>query len=198
MKGPPALTNLMERFLKLPGIGRKTAERLAFYILKSPNSEVERFSEALIAVKQKVALCSVCHSLTEADPCSICSDPQRDNALICVVEEPHDVFSIERIGEYRGVYHVLMGVLSPLDGIGPEELKVTELVSRVEGGGVKEVILATNPTVEGEATAMYVSKLLSDNNILVTRIARGLPMGGDLEYADEVTLSKALGGRSKI
>ncbi len=198
MKGPPALTTLMERFLKLPGVGRKTAERLAFHILKSSTAEVHKFSDALIAVKEKVALCSVCYSLTESDPCAICADPERDQSLVCVVEEPHDVFSIERIGEYRGVYHVLMGVLAPLDGIGPEELKIDELTARVDSGGVKEVILATNPTVEGEATAMYVSKMLADKDVLVTRIARGLPMGGDLEYADEVTLSKALGGRSKI
>lgn len=182
----------------MPGVGRKTAERLAFHILKSSRNEAVKLANALTELKDKISLCSVCNSLTEAGPCGICSDPERDKSTICVVEEPGDVYSIERIGEYNGVYHVLMGALSPLDGVGPDELKIGDLVKRVEEGGIKEVILATNPNVEGEATAMYLAKLLARENMDVTRIARGLPMGGDLEYADEVTLSKALSGRSKL
>ncbi|MBI4827453.1 MAG: recombination protein RecR [Nitrospinae bacterium] len=198
MKGPKSLSALMERLQSLPGVGRKTAERLAFHILKSTPEDVAALARALLDVKEKVRLCSICHSITETDPCSICADGQRDHGQVCVVEEPHDVYSIERIGEFRGVYHVLMGALSPLDGVGPEELKIAELVARVEKGDVREVIVATNPNVEGEATAMYLAKILKPANTLVTRIARGLPMGGDLEYADEVTLSKALGGRLKM
>ncbi len=198
MTGPKPLSNLMEQFQKLPGIGRKTAERLAFHILKADIKDVARFAESLRDVKEKVSLCSVCGSLTELDPCAICSDPERNKGVICVVEEPHDVFAVERIGEFTGVYHVLMGVLSPLDGVGPEELRIGELVARVEKGGVDEVIVATNPNVEGEATGMYIAKILGGKNTLVTRIARGLPMGGDLEYADEVTLSKAIIGRLKM
>lgn len=198
MKGPKSLSALMERLQSLPGVGRKTAERLAFHILKSTPEDVAALARALLDVKEKVRLCSICHSITETDPCSICADGQRDHGQVCVVEEPHDVYSIERIGEFRGVYHVLMGALSPLDGVGPEELKIAELVARVEKGDIREVIVATNPNVEGEATAMYLAKILKPANTLVTRIARGLPMGGDLEYADEVTLSKALGGRLKM
>ena len=198
MKGPASLTNLVERFQTLPGVGRKTAERLAFHILKSSRNEAVKLANAIAELKDKISLCSVCNSLTEIDPCGICSDPERDNSTICVVEEPGDVYSIERIGEYNGVYHVLMGALSPLDGVGPDELKIGDLAKRVEKGGIKEVILATNPNVEGEATAMYLAKLLASGNMAVTRIARGLPMGGDLEYADEMTLSKALSGRSKL
>jgi recombination protein RecR len=198
MKGPASLSNLVERFQTLPGVGRKTAERLAFHILKSSKNEAIKLANAISELKDKVSLCTVCNSLTETDPCDICSDPERDKATICVVEEPGDVFSIERIGEYNGVYHVLMGVLSPLDGIGPDELKISGLEKRAGQDGVKEVILATNPNVEGEATAMYLAKLLASENLDVTRIARGLPMGGDLEYADEVTLSKAMSGRSKL
>ena len=198
MKAPRSLINLVERFQTLPGVGRKSAERLAFHILKSPRIEAVKLANALTELKDKISLCSVCNSLTEADPCSICSDPERDKSMVCVVEEPGDVYSIERIGEYNGVYHVLMGALAPLDGVGPDELKISELMKRVEEGGIKEVILASNPNVEGEATAMYVAKLLSSSDVVVTRIARGLPMGGNLEYADEVTLSKALSGRSKL
>ena len=198
MKGPESLNTLTDELKKLPGIGQKTAERLAFHILKAAPDDVSRLSKALTDVKEKVKLCSVCYSITEKTPCTICDDDKRDHSLICVVEEPHDVFSVERINEFNGVYHVLMGVLSPLDGIGPEELKMAELVSRVDAGGVTEVIVATNPNVEGEATAMYLGKLLADKDVTVSRIARGLPMGGDLEYADEMTLSKAFGGRLKI
>lgn len=198
MKGPASLSNLVERFQTLPGVGRKTAERLAFHILKSSKNEAIKLANAISELKDKISLCSVCNSLTETDPCDICSDPERDKTTICVVEEPGDVYSIERIGEYIGVYHVLMGALSPLDGIGPDELKISGLEKRAGQDGVKEVILATNPNVEGEATAMYLNKLLASESLIVTRIARGLPMGGDLEYADEVTLSKAMSGRSKL
>ncbi len=198
MKGPESLSRLVERLKILPGVGDKTAERLAFFILKSSPDDVKKLTDALIDVKERVSLCSTCLSITEKDPCMICSDPNRDHSLICVVEEPHDVFAIERVGEFKGVYHVLMGVLSPLEGIGPEELKLDELSARVDEGEVKEIIVATNPNSEGEATAMYIGKLLQDKEILVTRIARGLPMGGDLEYADEVTLSKALSGRIRL
>ena len=198
MKGPKSLDDLTQTLQELPGVGRKTAERLAFHILKSSIKEATKLSEAIMAVKEKVTLCSVCFSITEKDPCPICSDPERDKSIICVVEEPHDVYSIERVGDFGGVYHVLMGALAPLEGVGPEELKIAELLARVQAGGVKEVIVATNPNMEGEATAMYISKALAPTQVLVSRIARGLPMGGDLEYADEMTLSKALSGRMKI
>lgn len=198
MKGPESLSVLVERLQTLPGVGRKTAERLAFFILKSPANKVKMLADAITNVKEKVRFCSVCCSLTESDTCSICADSARDHSTICVVEEPHDVFALEKVGEYKGVYHVLMGALSPLDGIGPDDLKIKELLHRVENGSLKEVIVATNPNVEGEATAMYIGKILKDKVAIVSRIARGLPMGGDLEYADEMTLSKALGGRMKM
>ena len=198
MKGPKALTELMDTLQTLPGVGRKTAERMAFHILKSPGNQARKLAESIMEVKEKVLLCSVCFSFTEKDPCQTCQDPERDKSVICVVEEPHDVYSIERVGDFNGVYHALMGALSPLDGVGPEELKVAELVKRVNGGGVKEVIIATNPNVEGEATAMYIAKALAGSGALVTRIARGLPVGGELEYADEMTLARALSGRLKM
>lgn len=198
MKTPESLSVLIERLTMLPGVGRKTAERLAFFILKSSAEEAGKLTSAITAVKEKVKLCSICMSTTEQEPCSICADQRRDHSTICLVEEPHDVFAIERTGEFKGVYHVLMGVLSPLDGVGPDELKIADLVTRVETSNVKEVIIATNPSADGEATAMYIAKILTDKDVLVTRIARGLPMGGDLEYADEVTLSKAMSGRLKI
>lgn len=198
MAGPQSLTDLVEKLRTLPGVGRKTAERLAFHILKSSRAEAESLSGAIMDVKDKAKLCSVCLSITDNDPCQICADPSRDHSTICVVEEAHDLFSIERVGEYTGVYHVLMGTLSPLDGVGPEEIRVKELMARVGKGGVKEIILATNPNAEGEATAMYLAKTLKPLGIAVTRIARGLPMGGDLEYADEMTLSKSLSGRMRV
>ena len=198
MKGPESLSKLVEEFQKLPGVGRKTAERLAFYILKSGRDDVLKLAKSLMDVKDKVSVCSVCMSITETDPCQICADKGRDHSMICVVEEPHDVFALERVGEYKGVYHVLMGVLAPLDGVGPDELKIHELVERVDAGGVRELIIATNPNVEGEATAMYIAKLLKPKEVLVTRIARGLPMGGDLEYADEMTIARSLDGRMKL
>ena len=198
MTGPESLARLVERLQTLPGVGRKTAERLAFHILKTPAEEARKLSQAILDLKEKVRQCSICQSITEQDPCSICSDRSRDHSQICVVEEPHDVYAIERIGEYGGVYHALMGALSPLDGIGPDDIRIKELAERVKKGGVKELIMATNPTAEGEATALYMAKLFKDSGVIITRIARGLPMGGDLEYADEVTLSKSLGGRIRM
>jgi recombination protein RecR len=189
-----ALQQLIEEFAKLPGIGRKTAQRLALFVLKQPREDAVRMAKALVNVKDRIRYCSVCSNITEQDPCSICSSPKRDRALICVVEEPNDVLALEKTNEFRGLYHVLGGSLSPLDGIGPAELKVKELLGRVTVG-VSEVILAMNPNVEGEATTIYLSRLLKPLGVKVTRIARGLPVGGDLEFADEATLTRALEGR---
>jgi recombination protein RecR len=195
---PPAVARLIEALERLPGIGPKTAQRLAFHLLKQPAANVRDLADALVEVKTRVVYCSVCFNVTDEDPCRICGDPGRDAGLLCVVEEPNDLMAMERTGEYRGRYHVLLGALSPLDGIGPDEIKVRELLVRVEGNHVREVILATNPNVEGDATALYLSKLLRPLGLRVTRIARGLPVGGDLEYADEVTLSRALEGRREM
>lgn len=192
---PPAVARLIEAFQRLPGIGPKTAQRLTFHLLKQPVQIVRDLAEALVDVKTSVVNCERCFNVTEENPCRLCTDPARDAGLLCVVEEPNDLLAMERTGEYRGRYHVLLGALSPLDGIGPDELKVRELLVRVEADGVREVILATNPNVEGDATALYLAKLLRPLGLTVTRIARGLPVGGDLEYADEVTLSRALEGR---
>ena len=198
MKGPESLFKLKEELRKLPGVGRKTAERLAFYILKSQRHEADALVKAILELKEKVRLCSVCSSITEVDPCNICSDMNREKNMLCVVEEPHDVFAIEKTREFKGSYHVLMGVLSPLDGVGPSDLKIEELLNRVRENGIREVILATNPNLEGEATAMYIAKVLKPFGMKVTRIARGLPVGGDLEYADEVTLTKSIEGRQEM
>jgi len=179
---------------KLPGIGRKSAQRLVFFLLKVPRAEVEALAAAFVALKEKVRSCSRCYNITENDPCPICTNPQRESGVICVVEEANDVMALEKTGEYRGLYHVLGGALSPLDGIGPDHLKVRELVARLQSG-INEVILATNPTVEGEATAIYLANLLRPLGARLTRIARGIPVGGDLEYADEITLTRALEGR---
>jgi recombination protein RecR len=195
---PPAVARLIEALERLPGIGPKTAQRLAFHVLKQPAAAVQELADALVDVKAQVVHCSTCFNVTDADPCRICADPGRDPGLLCVVEEPNDLMAMERTGEYRGRYHVLLGALSPLDGVGPDELKVRELLARVEANHVREVILATNPNVEGDATALYLSKLLRPLGLRVTRIARGLPVGGDLEYADEVTLSRALEGRREM
>jgi recombination protein RecR len=195
---PPAVARLIEALERLPGIGPKTAQRLAFHVLKQPAAAVQELADALVDVKAQVVHCSTCFNVTDADPCRICADPGRDPGLLCVVEEPSDLMAMERTGEYRGRYHVLLGALSPLDGIGPDDLKVRELLARVEANHVREVILATNPNVEGDATALYLSKLLRPLGLRVTRIARGLPVGGDLEYADEVTLSRALEGRREM
>lgn len=193
----PSLDTLISEFSKLPGIGRKTAQRLALFILKQPRDEIVLFARALVDVKDKVKLCSVCANITERDPCAICVSPKRDHSLICVVEEPNDVFAIEKTNEYKGMYHVLGAALSPLDGIGPEDLKIRELLDRCNDD-VKEIILAMNPDVEGEATTMYLTKLLKPLGIRLTRIARGIPIGTDLEFADDATLSKALESRIEI
>lgn len=195
---PEPLARLVEALQRLPGVGPKTAQRLAFWVLKRPVEEIRALSEALLAVKERLGHCDVCYNITDENPCRICADPGRDASLLCVVEEPNDLLAMERTGEYRGRYHVLLGALSPLDGVGPEDLKIRELLTRLEAGGVREVILATNPNVEGEATALYLARLLRPLGVRVTRIARGLPVGGDLEYADQVTLSKALEGRREI
>ncbi len=179
---------------KLPGIGRKTAQRLAFYLLKIQRGEVEALAAALVALKEKVLACSRCFNLTDTDPCMICTNARRDQSILCVVEEANDVLALEKTGEFRGLYHVLGGALSPLDGIGPEQLRIRELLVRVQNGAA-EVILATNPNTEGEATAIYLSNLLKPLGVKVTRLARGLPVGGDLEFTDEVTLARALSGR---
>jgi recombination protein RecR len=195
---PEPFARLIEALQRLPGIGPKTAQRLTFFLLKRPVDEVRELSEALLAVKERIVHCSGCFNVTDEDPCRICTDSGRDQQVLCVVEEPNDLLAMERTGEFRGRYHVLMGALSPLDGIGPEDLKVRELLARLDSGGITEVILATNPNVEGEATAIFLARLLRPLGIRVTRIARGLPVGGDLEYADQVTLSKALEGRREI
>ena len=195
---PEPFARLIEALQRLPGIGPKTAQRLTFFLLKRPLDEVRELSEAILAVKEKISHCRSCFNVTDEDPCRICADPARDARALCVVEEPNDLLAMERTGEFRGRYHVLLGALSPLDGIGPEDLKVRELLARLETGETTEVILATNPNVEGEATAIFLAKLLRPLGVRVTRIARGLPVGGDLEYADQVTLSKALEGRREI
>ena len=195
---PEPVARLIDALQRLPGIGPKTAQRLTFYMLKRPADEVRELGDALLAVKEKISHCRTCFNVTDEDPCRICSDPRRDEHLICVVEEPNDLLAMERTGEFRGRYHVLLGALSPLDGIGPDDLKIRELLTRLEGRETSEVILATNPNVEGEATALYLAKLLRPLVGRLTRIARGLPVGGDLEYADQVTLSKALEGRREI
>lgn len=192
-----AIEKLIEEFAKLPGIGYKTAQRLALYVLNLPKDEVDEFANALIKARGTIKYCSVCGNFTDSDPCAICSNPSRDRELICVVEEPKDIMAIEKVREYNGVYHVLHGVISPMSGKGPDAIRLRELVSRTKDN-IKEIIVATNPNVDGEATAMYISKLLKPLGIKVTRIAHGIPVGGELEYADEVTLSKALEGRKEI
>lgn len=190
-----SLDRLIEEFNKLPGIGKKTAQRLAFFVLRIKKEEAENLAQAIMDVKEKIRYCSVCFNITEKDPCKICADKKRDRSLICVVEESKDVLAVEKTGQYNGAYHVLGGVLSPLDNIGPEDLKIKELLNRLKQKGVKEVILATNPSTEGEATAIYLAKLIKPLGIKVTRIARGLPSGGALEYADVNTLANAIEGR---
>jgi recombination protein RecR len=194
------VARLIEAFNRLPGVGPKTAQRLTYHVLRSPTDEARALAEALIAAKEQVAYCSTCWNITDVDvdPCVICADPQRDATRICVVEEPLDVLAIERTREFRGRYHVLHGAISPMDGIGPERIRARELVARANGGGLEEVILATNPTLEGEATAMYLADLLGNSVPAITRIARGVPVGGDLEYADDVTLIRSLQGRRQV
>jgi recombination protein RecR len=193
-----AIEDLTGELARLPGIGRKTALRLAFHLLKAPHDDAQRLARAIVTVRERVRPCTVCGNLTEASPCAICANPRRDGTLLCVVEEASDIMAIERTGEYRGMYHVLGGRLSPLDGIGPNELNVEPLVRRAGEKGVSEVVLATNASVEGEATAAYLSRLLGPLGIRVTRIARGLPVGGDLEYADGVTIAEALAHRREM
>ncbi len=194
------VARLIEEFGRLPGVGTKTAQRLTYHMLRAPTDEARGLAAALIAVKEQVAYCSRCCNITEVgvDPCDICADDRRDAASICVVEEPLDVLAIERTAEFRGRYHVLHGAISPIDGIGPDQIRARELIQRVRAGGIDEVILATNPNLEGEATAMYLAELLAPHVGSVTRIARGLPVGGDLEYADDVTLIRSLQGRRQV
>jgi recombination protein RecR len=189
-----ALQQLVEEFARLPGIGRKTAQRLALFILKQPRESVVNMARALVNVKDRIRYCSVCCNITESDPCAICASAKRDRSIVCVVEEPNDVIALEKTNEFHGLYHVLGGSLSPLDGIGPDDLKVRELLARVDAN-VSEIILAMNPNVEGEATTLYLTRLLKPLGVKVSRIARGLPVGGDLEFADEATLTRALEGR---
>jgi recombination protein RecR len=195
---PPPIAKLIEELTRLPGIGPKTAQRLAFHVLSLPTETVQSLAGALVEAKARTVYCSVCQNISDRDPCPLCRGTDRDPTTICVVQEPRDVVAMERTREYHGLYHVLHGAISPLEGIGPEDIKVRELLARTGSGTVKEVILATNPNIEGEATAMYLARLLKPLGIRVTRIARGLPVGGDLEYADEVTLTKALEGRREI
>jgi recombination protein RecR len=189
------IARLIEELARLPGIGPKTAQRLTFFLLRQPKDAVERLADALVHMKEQTMLCSICLNLTDADPCQVCRDDRRDGSMICVVEEPLDILAVERTREYRGHYHVLHGAISPIEGVGPDDLKIAELLRRLGDGRVEEVILATNPNVEGEATATYLARLLRPLGVRVSRIARGLPAGGDLEYADDVTLASALEGR---
>ena len=198
MSQPEPLVRLIEEFKRLPGIGAKSAQRLAFYILRTPRDETERLCDALRDVKERVTYCSVCNNITDVDPCAICTDESRDRRVICVVEEPQNVGAVEKTRGFRGLYHVLMGALSPLQGVGPDDLRIKGLLDRVAGGSLEEVILATNPTVEGEATAIYLARLLKPLGLRVTRIATGIPVGSDLEYADEVTMGKAMEGRREV
>ncbi len=192
------LTELVSQFERLPGIGKKTAQRLAFSILEQPPERAKKFAEALLNAREKIHFCKCCQALTDMEVCAICTDSQRDKSVICVVEDPKDVMAFERTREYRGLYHVLHGAISPLDGITPDKLRIKELMARLSNQDVKEIIMATNPTVEGEATASYISRLVKPMGIRVTRLAYGVPVGGDLEYADEFTLARALEGRNEI
>jgi recombination protein RecR len=198
MAQPEPLTRLIDELQRLPGIGRKSAQRLAYFILRTPREDADRLCDAVRDVKDRVAHCSTCNGITDVDPCAYCRDEARDHRVICVVEEPQNVSVIEKTREFKGTYHVLMGAISPLQGVGPDELKIKGLLARVEGGTVEEVILATNPTVEGEATAIYLARLLKPLGVRVTRIAMGVPVGSDLEYADEVTMNKAMEGRREV
>ncbi len=195
---PEPVARLIEEFRRLPGIGPKTASRLTFFLLRAPTEQAVSLAEALRQLRERITFCSTCFNITEESPCPVCRDEKRDSSLICVVEEPLDVLAIERTREYRGLYHVLHGVISPMEGIGPEDLRIRELLNRLQAGSVKEVILATNPSLEGEATAMYLHRQLAPLGVQVTRLARGLPVGGDLEYADVITLSRALEGRREM
>ncbi|MFI5367304.1 MAG: recombination mediator RecR [Candidatus Binatia bacterium] len=195
---PPPLARLIQELVKLPSVGEKTATRLAFHLLRADRHDVELLADALVKMRDEVKLCSICLGLTADDPCALCQDPQRESDAICVVERPADLIALERSGQFKGRYHVLHGCLAPLDGIGPEQLRISELLRRLEDGRVREVVIATNPTIEGEATALYLSRLIKPLGVRVTRIAHGLPMGADVEYADSTTLGKALEGRREM
>jgi len=195
---PEPVTRLIEEFSRLPGIGPKTASRLTFFLLRAPAEQAISLAEALRQLRERITFCSICFNITEEDPCPICRDEGRDRSIVCVVEEPLDVLAIERTGEYKGLYHVLHGTISPMEGIGPDDLRIQELIKRLRTEPVEEVILATNPSLEGEATAMYIHRQLMPLGVRVTRLARGLPVGGDLEYADEMTLARALEGRREM
>ncbi len=197
LKLPASLERTINAFAKLPGVGPKTAQRLAFYLLKQDDIEINNLSGAVAGLKEGITFCVRCHNMAETDPCATCNDPTRDQSLICVVEEPLDAVAIDKTGQFKGVFHILGGVLNPMEGIGPERLNITSLITRVAEQGVREIIIATNPSLEGETTAMHIAKVLKDSGVTVSRIARGLPMGGDLEYADEITLSRALEDRSQ-
>jgi len=198
MRYPEPIARLINQLERLPGIGPRTAQRLAFYLLKRPKEDVLALARAIVEAKEKIGYCSVCYNLSDTDPCAICRDESRDSTLLCVVEDPRDVVAIEKTREYRGHYHVLHGVISPMEGIGPDDLKIKGLLQRLASGSFKEVILATNPDVEGEATAMYLARLLKPLGVKITRIAHGLPVGGELEFVDEVTLSRAVEGRREM
>ena len=193
---PDSILQLIEAFSSFPGIGKKTAQRMAFHVLRSSSNIASQLSESVINMKSKIRFCSVCNGITENDPCNICSNPKRDESSICIVEQASDVYTFEKTNSYHGVYHVLGGVLSPLDGVGPDDIALESLISRVKPG--YEIVIATNPSIEGEATSLYIAKLLNEQSVKVTRLARGLPMGGDLEYLDEATLMRAMEGRTKI
>jgi recombination protein RecR len=195
---PGPVARLIEEFHKLPGVGPKSAQRLTYYLLRMPAAEARALAESILEVKERITFCSVCQNVTDANPCRVCDSDRRDRTMICVVEEPMDILAMERSGSYRGLYHVLHGAISPMDGIGPEELKIEELLARLRTNEATEVILATNPNLEGEATAMYLTRLLRPLGLRITRLARGLPVGGDLEYADDVTLTRALEGRQEV
>jgi recombination protein RecR len=195
---PDALQQLIDQFKRLPGIGAKSAQRLAFHVLKTPREDAERLCDAIRQVKDRVTYCTVCNNITDVDPCAVCADESRNRRLICVVEEPQNVNVVEKTGGFRGTYHVLMGAISPLAGVGPDDLKIKGLLSRLGDGSVEEVILATNPTVEGEATAIYLARLLKPLGPRVTRIAMGIPVGSDLEYADDLTMTRSLEGRREL
>ncbi|MDB4940049.1 MAG: recombination protein RecR [Candidatus Doudnabacteria bacterium] len=196
LKLPSSLEKLINEFSKLPGIGPKSASRLTFYLLKKSDLDLSLLSEAVANLKKDVLFCEICYNMTDTNPCSVCADTSRDHSIICVVEEPLDAQALDATGVYKGVFHVLGGVLNPLEGIGPDKLKIDSLVERLRAGGIEEVILATNPSLEGETTAMHIQKLIQPFNIKTTRLARGLPIGGDLEYADEITIMRALQGRN--
>ena len=196
---PRSVTQLIEEFHRLPGIGPKTAQRLTFYLLRAPKEQAQSLAQAVLQLKERITTCSICCNIAEENPCAICRDESRDRSIVCVVEEPLDVLALERTREYRGLYHVLHGAISPVEGIMPEDLRIRELVDRIgKDQGVREIVLATNPNLEGEATAMYLERLIKPLGIRLTRLARGLPVGGDLEYADEVTLTRALEGRREV